>query len=175
MWSIVSVILLIAGIAALVWYHTAHKEEADPSAPAADPLLAMRVTPSMRATLKYFYVVIGLMDLRTGEIDKAVMGVSGSDEVWFNAGDGNYYLAARNQPGGPVLGVIDARSQSLVQLVPTINTAGQANVFPAGTAHSVAADARNNHIFVPLSANNAFPNCLNGCIAVYSAPRDDGR
>jgi len=116
-----------------------------------------------------------IMDLRTGEIDKAVMGVSGSDEVWFNAGDGNYYLAARNQPGGPVLGVIDARSQSLVQLVPTINTAGQANVFPAGTAHSVAADARNNHIFVPLSANNAFPNCLNGCIAVYSAPRDDGR
>jgi len=116
-----------------------------------------------------------IMDLRTGEIDKAVMGVSGSDEVWFNRGDGRYYLGARNNPTGPVLGVIDASSQSLVQLVPTVNTAGVPNVFPAGTAHSVAADPRNNHIIVPLSANNVFPNCLNGCFAVYSAPRDDGR
>ena len=57
-----------------------------------------------------------IMDLRTGEVDKAVMGVSGSDEVWFNRGDGRYYLGARNNPTGPVLGVIDASSQALVQL-----------------------------------------------------------
>ena len=63
-----------------------------------------------------------IMDAKTGKVEQMVTGVSGSDEVWFNAGDGNYYLAARNQPGGPVLGVIDAKSQTLVQVVPTINT-----------------------------------------------------
>ncbi len=68
-WSVVSVILLIAGIAGLVWFHTAHKEEADPKAPPSDPLLALKATPSMRATLKYFYVVIGLI------LAQVVMGV----------------------------------------------------------------------------------------------------
>ena len=28
-------------------------------------------------------------------------------------------------------------------------------------------DAKNNHIFVPLAANNVFPDCTTGCIAVY--------
>jgi len=108
-----------------------------------------------------------IMDAKNGSIDKVVAGVSGSDEVWYNPGDGRYYLAARNQAGGPVLGVIDARSQSLVQVTPTINVGGKANVFPAGTAHSVAVNPHNNHVFVPLAANNVFPSCLNGCIAVY--------
>ena len=116
-----------------------------------------------------------IMDLRNGSIDKMVAGVSGSDEVWFNSGDGRYYLAARNQPGGPVLGVIDARSQVLQQLVPTVNTAGIPNVLPAGSAHSVAVDPHNNHVLVPLSANNVFPFCLNGCIAVFGSWDNDDR
>src|SRR5438876_7118213 len=108
-----------------------------------------------------------IMDARNGSIDKIVTGVSGSDEVWFNPGDGRYYLAARNQPGGPVLGVIDAESQTLVQVVPTVNAGG-------GTAHSVAANSHNNHVFVPLAANNVFPDCLNGCIAVFgTSPEGD--
>lgn len=115
-----------------------------------------------------------IMDARNGSIDKVVAGVSGNDEVWFNPGDGRYYLAARNQPSGPVLGVIDSRSQSLLQVVPTINVGGKANVFPAGTAHSLAVNPHNNDVFVPLAANNAFPGCLNGCIAVFSAPGDGG-
>jgi hypothetical protein len=68
-----------------------------------------------------------------------------------------------------VLGVIDAQSQALVQVVPTLNTGGKPNVFPAGTAHSVAANPHNNHVFVPLPANNVFPSCLNGCIGVFGA------
>jgi len=40
--------------------------------------------------------------------------------------------------------------------------------------HSVAASAANDHIYVPLPANNnytdsALNNCLTGCIAVFSA------
>jgi len=64
MWSMASIILLLAGIAALLWLHGRgrHEEEAVP--PATDPLLGAIATPSMRATRKYFFVVIGLMLLQ---------------------------------------------------------------------------------------------------------------
>jgi hypothetical protein len=124
-----------------------------------------------------------ILDAKTGAIDKAVAGVGGSDEVWFNPGDGRYYTASRANPGAvpngtnpptdPVLGVIDAESQTLVQLVPTFNTPNPTQPPPRGTAHSVAVDAHNNHAFVPLPANNVFPGCLTGCIAVFGAPRND--
>ena len=103
-----------------------------------------------------------IMDARDGSIDKVVEGVSGNDEVWFNPGDGRYYLAARADPVGPVLGIIDARSQTLDQIVPTVNQA-------PGSAHSVAVDPHNNHALVPLAANNVVPNCHTGCIAVFGA------
>jgi hypothetical protein len=45
--------------------------------------------------------------------------------------------------------------------------ASEPNPHPAATAHSVAANAETNHVFVPLGANNVFSNCLTGCIAVY--------
>ena len=69
MWSLASIILLIAGIAAMVVYHIAHDTESDPVAPAQDPLFRLEPTPSMRATRKYFYVVIGLL------LTQIVMGV----------------------------------------------------------------------------------------------------
>jgi hypothetical protein len=114
-----------------------------------------------------------IIDARDGSIDKNVVGVGGNDEVWYNAGDGRYYLAARNQPGGatpgnpdfsPVLGVIDARKMTLDQVVPTVNQA-------PGSAHSVAVDPHNNHALVPLPVNNVAPNCHTGCIAVYGSSR----
>jgi len=71
-----------------------------------------------------------------------------------------------------VLGVIDANAQAVSQLVPTFNVpavglGNSSTEHPAGTAHSVAASAANNRVFVPLAANNAFPDCLTGSIAVY--------
>ena len=66
LWSIASIILLIAGIAVMIWFHGSRKEEADPPVPHADPLLSAQPTPSMRATLKYFYVVIGLILAQVG-------------------------------------------------------------------------------------------------------------
>jgi len=66
MWSMVSIILLLAGIAAMLWLQggKAHEEEA--KVPAADPLLGAKATPSMLATRKYFFTVIGLMLLQIG-------------------------------------------------------------------------------------------------------------
>jgi hypothetical protein len=143
-----------------------------------------------------------ILDAKTGNIDKVLFNVGPGDEVWFNKGDGNYYTASSGSPlapnaitparsplgtataapaltaqGAAVLGVIDANRQKLLQLVPTINVpavaASQPNPHPAGTAHSVAANASNNHVFLPLAANNAFPDCLKGCIAVFARPSED--
>jgi nitric oxide reductase subunit B len=60
-WSAFSVLFLIAGIALLGWHHavTSSREEAA-TPPAQDPLAALVITPSMRATAKYFWVVLVL-------------------------------------------------------------------------------------------------------------------
>ncbi len=65
-WTVVSIILLIAGIAGMVWYHTAHAEPPDPVVPANDPLINAVATPSMKATRKYFFTVIGLILAQIG-------------------------------------------------------------------------------------------------------------
>jgi hypothetical protein len=131
-----------------------------------------------------------LLNVSTGAVHE-VVGVGAGDEIWFNSGDGNYYTASSGSPlaprdnpppvapavadaqGAAALGVIDAEDGNLIQQVPTFNvpavTTGTAQ-HPAATSHSVAADADNNHIFVPLGANNVYPNCLTGCIAVYFRP-----
>jgi len=66
MWSVASVILLIAGVAGMLWFHSAHPEEADPKPLDKDPLFSLQPTPSMKATRKYFYVVIGLLLAQVG-------------------------------------------------------------------------------------------------------------
>ena len=121
------------------------------------------------------------LECKTGDVDQ-VGGVGVGDEVWFNKGDGNYYTASSTSPlrpldvsgpadaqGAAILGVIDAQDEEVLQLVPTFNVPAVTGTaaHPAGTAHSVAVDAGNNRIFAPLPANNVFPNCLTGCIAVY--------
>lgn len=63
-WSMVSVILLLAAIAAMLWLHGAAKHEPEAVPPATDPLSGVNATPSMKATRKYFFVVIGLMLLQ---------------------------------------------------------------------------------------------------------------
>ncbi len=60
-WSMLSILVLLAGIGGLVWFMAAGKEEEPMKIPAADPLLGLEPTPSMRATLKYFWVVAALM------------------------------------------------------------------------------------------------------------------
>ena len=59
MWTVFSVLFLIAGIALLGWHHARHKDEPI-ELPKSDPLALVRVTPSMKATAKYFWLVIAL-------------------------------------------------------------------------------------------------------------------
>ena len=64
-WSIISLVVLLAGIGALVWYQ-AFRGEAESCAvpPKADPIAALTATPSMKATLKYVVVVTLLFILQ---------------------------------------------------------------------------------------------------------------
>jgi hypothetical protein len=75
--------------------------------------------------------------------------ITGSDEVWFNSGDGRYYTGSNRNckvAGSPcpaasqqaaVLGVIDGTS-ILIETIPQ-----------GSGSHSVAADSKRNLIFVP--------------------------
>jgi len=106
-----------------------------------------------------------------------VNGIVGSDEVWFNSGDGRYYTGSNRNcaPSGcpaqaAVLGVIDATSV-LIETIPQ-----------SSGSHSVAADSKRNLIFVPQSApvsvvgaggdttavGAGICGSTNGCVAVYS-------
>jgi len=65
LWSVLSVVLLLAAVGALVWFQHSPKRndgEADPEAeaPATDPFDGIKLTPSMRATAKYCVIVIAL-------------------------------------------------------------------------------------------------------------------
>jgi nitric oxide reductase subunit B len=66
MWSMVSIILLLAGIAAMLWIHGAARHEGPVDVPKSNPLAGVVATPSMKATRKYFFAVAGLILLQIG-------------------------------------------------------------------------------------------------------------
>jgi hypothetical protein len=107
-----------------------------------------------------------------------VGGLVGSDEVWFNKGDGRYYTGSNRQPGGAALGVVNGETNFLIETIPQ-----------GSGSHSVAADSKHNFIFVPQVAPLAVVGTggdttpvgagicgsNNGCVAVYSHQVDRDR
>jgi len=120
-----------------------------------------------------------------------VGGITGSDEVWYNSGDRRYYLGASRAcglgfvttggacpAGGAALGVVDARTNLLIEKIPQ-----------GSNSHSVAADSKRNRIFVPQVAPAAavgpggdtttvgagICGSTNGCVAVYVHHDDRNR
>jgi hypothetical protein len=105
-----------------------------------------------------------------------VGGITGSDEVWFNAGDKRYYLGANRAIGGAVLGVVDGETNLLIETIPQ-----------SSASHSVAADSKRNSIFVPQAAPVAVVGAggdttavgagicggTTGCVAVYAHDVDE--
>ncbi|MDE2562016.1 MAG: nitric-oxide reductase large subunit [Sphingomonadales bacterium] len=62
MWSLFSILFMIAGIALLGWHYAGwHGKEEPLTPPATDPLRGLVLTPSMKASAKYFWIVIALM------------------------------------------------------------------------------------------------------------------
>lgn len=82
LWSGFSVLILLACIGLLVFYHARNKENEDEISdklPLDDPMRNMKPTPSMKATLKYIWVValLILVQMLSGVIT-AHYGVEGS-------------------------------------------------------------------------------------------------
>lgn len=60
-WSVMSIVLLIAGVGGLIWiWAFLRKEEAAPAAPVADPITSFALTPSQQALGKYLFLVVAL-------------------------------------------------------------------------------------------------------------------
>jgi DNA-binding beta-propeller fold protein YncE len=74
--------------------------------------------------------------------------------VAYSKKNNQYYTASRGMPGGPVLGVIDAKTNKLVQKV----------ALKGGNPHSVAVNDKNGYVFVPVGAQGG--GC--SCIQVYA-------
>lgn len=96
-----------------------------------------------------------VMRAATGRIVASLPQVGGSDEVWSDLKSGRYYLAAVANTGGPVLGVVDSRTNRWIGNLPT-----------GPHAHSVASDPATGKVFVPIASGSA-PDCAHGCIAVF--------
>ena len=70
MWSFISIMLLLGGIGALVWYYARqydvwrHDLEPEEGFAQTDKLGEATATPSMRATAKYFWIVIALFTVQ---------------------------------------------------------------------------------------------------------------
>src|SRR5688572_11086398 len=97
-WSVISFVLLLAGVGSLAWYFAVkrHEDEEHGMVPERDPLLALNPTPSMRATLKYFWTVALLIvvQILLGAV-AAHYGVEGSGFYGFPLDQWVPYSVAR--------------------------------------------------------------------------------
>jgi hypothetical protein len=99
-----------------------------------------------------------IIDGTSGAILATINNVGGVDETWYNPGDNKYYLAARDMPSGPVMGVIDAKTNQWL-----------ANMTTNTNSHSIAVDPSTNHAFVPMQAGGiCTTQSSNGCVAVVA-------
>lgn len=98
-----------------------------------------------------------IVNATNGHIIASLPEVGGADQVWYNPGDNHFYLGSAGSPSGPVLGIVDASTDMLLQTIST--TPG---------AKAVSADSVNNRIFVALTPNSTVANCTNGCVGVYA-------
>jgi hypothetical protein len=122
-----------------------------------------------------------IIDDRNGNVIATVAGQDGSDQVDFNEGDSQYFLARSGGANPQKLGVIDtdgkegtASDQSIATGLPSTTAT------PHGTVHSVASDPVFNQIYVPIPSTAGLAVCstaggsdAQGCIAVFTAAHDD--
>ena len=85
MWTGVSILMLLAGICAMIWWRAAQPAEPIEPAPDQDPLAGWQSTPSQLATLKYFWVVAALILVQIGVgVITAHYGVEGDGFFGFD-------------------------------------------------------------------------------------------
>jgi hypothetical protein len=112
-----------------------------------------------------------IINENTGKIKKVLIDEGGADEVWFNPGDGHYFIAGGSHTPDVQLGIVDSSGDTEDQTV-AIGTG-------PGRAHSVAADPVENEAYLPIPNNVGGTICganaAKGCIAIFKAKHDDDR
>jgi hypothetical protein len=91
----------------------------------------------------------------------------GNDEIWFNPGDGLYFLAEGQNAATEQLGIVSSRRLSVLQDVTVSNPPD------VGRAHSVAADPILSEVYLPLPDNAGSAICpvpASGRVAVFWKP-----
>jgi hypothetical protein len=78
------------------------------------------------------------LDPVTGNILKIVPKGADADEVWYDPGSNNYYFSRQAD-----VSVIDADTDAFIGIIPL-------------GSHSVAANARNRHVFVPVASKGIY-------------------
>ncbi|HQS37994.1 MAG: nitric oxide reductase large subunit [Methylophilales bacterium 39-45-7] len=65
-WSIISIVVLIAGVGGLIWGWAFLRKQAqhEPLAPKVDPISSLKLTPSQMALDKYLFIVVALFTLQ---------------------------------------------------------------------------------------------------------------
>ena len=105
-----------------------------------------------------------VFEARTGAVVHVVTEIAGSDETWFNPGDGRFYVAANDPANANTrsLGVIDGRTGLWLQ-----NVADVGGVIPA------ASDDPANRVFTTVTASAGTTACTpfgfgaSGCVIVF--------
>ena len=136
-----------------------HVRQCMPAGLALGPHTDLLVGCNDDAVTAGFLVRSLILDARSDNIVARIVQVSGSDEVYADPRAHQYYLAEVKNPGGLVLGILDARTRRWI-----------ANLPSGPDAHSVAADPRSGKVFVPMAASRDGGPCREGCVAVF-APR----
>jgi hypothetical protein len=107
-----------------------------------------------------------------GNVTQTLANLGGADEVWFNPGDGHYFLGDSAATPNRIIGVVDSAGDN----------ADQSIIIAPGLAankgsHSVAADPERNQAYVPIPNNAGSTICPTpsiGCIAIFGPKgRDD--
>jgi nitric oxide reductase subunit B len=96
-WTGVSVIMLLAGIGWLVWYYASRETESvSDDVPGDDPLIGAQISPSQKATVKYFLVVtlLFLLQIAMGMLT-AHYGVEGGGFFGIPLADYLPYVVTR--------------------------------------------------------------------------------
>src|SRR5579862_3140855 len=88
--------------------------------------------------------IITVMNYKTEKVVKEVPEIGAADMVAYNPKTGQYYTGSRAMPEGPVLGIIDAKANALVDKV----------AIKGGNPHSVATNASNGQVFMPAGSAN---------------------
>jgi hypothetical protein len=102
--------------------------------------------------------ILVVMNAKTGKVVANIPEIGGADMVAYSPKNGQYYSGSSNMQPGPVFGVIDAKTNKLVQKID----------ITGGSPHSVAVNESNGHVYLPVGK----PNGGCGCIQIFALSKN---